>query len=410
MTEALVLPDVALASMEPPQAADAFVQHGVQSRASDLFVFSESDGVELAMRRLGRMEKVARLDRAQGRSVLTYIRTMAQMDIADNRRAEDGRWVYEKAGLRLDLRINAMPSLHGFDLAIRILNSAVGLMDLNELGLAPGQLSRMEAMLESPSGLILVSGPSGAGKTTTLYACLRRLNTGEAKINSLEDPVEYALRGVRQTQVSEKYGLTFSELLRNVLRQSPDVIMIGEIRDSDTAETAVRAAGTGHLVLATLHAPTATGAVQSMLALGVNPHFLASCLRGAVAQRMVRVLCPHCRVRYDIADAVDTFAEVESLLEPGYGKTLFGATGCDACYNTGYSERTGLFEVMTMNRTLRELIAAGRPAGEIRAAAVDAGMLELRRAALIKVAHGITTTEEILRDIASEHLDLEEGP
>ena len=279
---------------------------------------------------------------------------------------------------------------------------------VEQLGLADHDQRKLTTMLERPSGLILVTGPTGTGKTTSLYACLQYLNTGTRKINTLEDPVEYALPGVRQAGVLPKLGLDFPELLRNILRQAPDVIMVGEIRDKETAATAVRAANSGHLVLATLHAPIAAAAIQSMLALGSQPHFLSTCLLGIVAQRLVRTLCDQCKVYYDISEATQTFEDIRELLGPEEGRAIYGPSGCDACFGKGYSGRTGLFEVMAFNREIRELVAAARPAKEIQDAAIRNGLVEFRRGALLKVARGITSTEEIIRDVPAEYLGLED--
>ncbi len=269
------------------------------------------------------------------------------------------------------------------------------------------QLSAYSAMIESPSGLILITGPTGAGKTSTLYSSLLRIQSaagGTRKINTIEDPVEYAIEGLRQSQVNPLIGLGFADLLRSILRQSLDVIMIGEVRDSETAETAIRAANSGVLVFATLHAPSAPAAVQSMRSLGGHAYFLASSLRGVVAQRLVRTLCPNCRTSFDLSDAPHTFDEVRPMLGGGEGNKLFAASGCPACGMSGYAGRTGLFELMPIGSGIRELIAEGRPAREIREKAVAQGMLEFRQAALLKVARGQTSTEEVFRVIPSENL------
>jgi type II secretory ATPase GspE/PulE/Tfp pilus assembly ATPase PilB-like protein len=200
-------------------------------------------------------------------------------------------------------------------------------------------------MLAAPSGLILITGPTGSGKTATMYASLAKRNDGQTKINTIEDPIEYAVDGIRQSQINSSIQLGFAELLKSVLRQSPDVIMIGEIRDAETADTAVRAANSGHLVLATIHASIAVGAVQSMRSLGVNPHFLASGLRGILSQRLVRTLCPACKFSIDLSHAPHTFDEVRQWLAPGEGNTLYAPKGCPACQMIGYSGRTGVFEV-----------------------------------------------------------------
>jgi type II secretory ATPase GspE/PulE/Tfp pilus assembly ATPase PilB-like protein len=268
--------------------------------------------------------------------------------------------------------------------------------------------ARLTALLSSPSGLILVTGPTGTGKTTTLYACLQHLNNGERKINTLEDPVEYAVKGVRQSQVQPALGVDFPELLTNVLRQAPDVIMIGEIRDQATAMTAVRAANSGHLVLATLHAPVAAHAVQNMLNLGAHPYFLGNCLLGVVAQRLVRVLNPQSRVAYDISESPGTFADVQSLLAPGEGQNIYGPSPPSTDGIPPYIARTGLFEVLTMNKELRRLVTEARPAEEIEQQAIEQGMIEFRRAALLKVAQGVTSIEEMMRVVPSAYLGAED--
>jgi type II secretory ATPase GspE/PulE/Tfp pilus assembly ATPase PilB-like protein len=270
------------------------------------------------------------------------------------------------------------------------------------------QFNHYTNMIQSPSGLILITGPTGSGKTATLYASLMRLNDGRKKINTIEDPVEYAIDGLRQSQVNPLIELGFSELLRGVLRQSPDVIMIGEIRDPETARTAVHAANSGILVLATLHAPSASHAVQSMRALGVHNHFLANSLRGVVAQRLVRTFCPKCRVGIDLADAPHTFDEVRPWLGPDEGKMLYMPKGCDACNMTGYTARTGVFEVMPITKSIRSLISEGAPARDIRVKAIEEKMAEFRHTALLKVARGETSTEEVFRVIPTEHLMLDD--
>jgi type II secretory ATPase GspE/PulE/Tfp pilus assembly ATPase PilB-like protein len=293
-------------------------------------------------------------------------------------------------------------------MAIRLLVSTPQVVALDQLGMSTRELNELTAMIDIPSGLILVSGPTGSGKTTTLYACLRHLNNGERKINTIEDPIEYAIPGLRQSQINPKADVGFAELLRSVLRQAPDVILIGEIRDAITAEIAVRAANSGHLVLASVHAPSAPGAVQSLLSLGVHPHFLSSSLQGVIAQRLVRTLCPRCKAAFDLGETPGTFEEVRDWLEPGEGQALYGARGCPLCLRTGYSGRTGVFEVLRITRELRRLIADGRPTCELHAHAARAGLLDLRRAALLKVARGQTNAEEVLRAIPPEELGLDD--
>jgi type II secretory ATPase GspE/PulE/Tfp pilus assembly ATPase PilB-like protein len=396
-----------LNELTPHDAVLRVVQEAAEAQASDLFFLSEEGSLTVAVRRMGMMETLAVVSKEQGRHLISYIKATAGLDIAERRRPLEGRWILDRDEGRLDLRINVIPTLFGEDLTARILDRKVGLRRLESLGLSHSDQSKLTSLLASPSGLILVTGPTGTGKTTTLYACLQHLNTGARKINTLEDPVEYALPGIRQSQVNMRLGVDFAELLRNILRQAPDVIMIGEVRDEATASTAVRAANSGHLVLATLHSPVAAGAIQSMRALGTNPYFLSSCLLGVVAQRLLRKLCANCRTAYDISESPETFSEIETLLEPGLGKFIYGPSGCEQCRRQGYSGRVGVFEIMSMTRKLRHLLQSGAPAEELQAAAIASGMIEFRRGAMLKVAQGVTSTEEVLEELPAEYLGLE---
>jgi type II secretory ATPase GspE/PulE/Tfp pilus assembly ATPase PilB-like protein len=438
-------PDVA--GLRPERAVAALIDHAVRIGASDLFFSFNDNHVAASVRHLGMIRLVTVLTTEHGRRCVSYIKAMADMDLAEQRRPLDGRWVREddtflfgdtggddetgddededdegddepvavfarppaRAGAgRIDLRVSTIPTLHGEDMAIRLLVSTPQVVALDQLGMSRRELNEVAAMLDIPGGLILVSGPTGSGKTTTLYAGLRHLNTGARKIHTIEDPIEYVIPGLRQSQINPKADVGFAELLRSVLRQAPDVILVGEIRDAITAEIAIRAANSGHLVLASVHAPSAPGAVQSLLALGVSPHFLSGALNGVIAQRLVRTLCPNCKVPFELDEAPGAFEEVRAWLEPGEGRCLFGARGCAECLGTGYSGRTGVFEVLRINRELRRLIADGRPTGELRDAALRAGLLDLRRAALLKLARGQTNAEEVLRTIPPEDLGLDE--
>jgi len=393
----------------PAQAClNAIIHQAVEMRASDLFILAQEKSFAIKVRSLGIIKPVAMVSTATGRQLVNTLKVAGGMNISDSIRPGDGRMLFDSDDLRIDIRLNTIPSLFGEDITCRMLDRSANLISLDEIGLEADDASSLRNMTESSSGLILVTGPTGTGKTTTLYACLRHLNDGKKKINTLEDPVEYAIDGICQSQINPKTGVNFRDLLPNILRQSPDVIMVGEIRDEETAATAVRAANSGHLVLATLHAPVAAGAVQSMLALGSQPYFLASSLLGVIAQRLIRVLCPACRVGYDISSSPGTFGEIQGLLKPGEGTEIFGPGGCDECFGGGYSGRTGLFELMTLNREVRKMIAEARPLNEIQDAAIRHGMVEFHRAALLKVARGVTSTEEMLREVPTEYLGLDE--
>ncbi len=398
-------------TMAPEKAVDKLLHHAAGISASDLCFCCNEQHVLVQARHLGMMRPIAVLPSELGRRVITMIKTAAKLDLTERRRPQDGRWMYthdDENGTVYDLRVSVIPTAFGEDMAIRLLDRTSKLYTLDNVGLLRQQRAALAGTLESPGGLVLFTGPTGSGKTATMYACLQALNNGKKKINTIEDPIEYTLEGVRQSQVNPGIDLDFSQLLRAVVRQSPDVIMIGEIRDAETANIAIRAANSGHLVLATIHASAASGAVQSMRALGVHSHFLGTALRCVVAQRLVRTLCPKCRTSFDLADAPHTFDDVSHLLSPRDGKVLWAPRGCDACMQSGYAGRTGVFEIMPVTRSLRNLISDNRPVREIRLRAVAEKMIEFRHAALIKVALGETSTEEVFRAIPTEHLMAEE--
>lgn len=383
----------------------SYFDRAAKLHASDLFFTSEESSVTVAIRHLGLIYQLEKLPTAEGHRCINHIKAMAGIELAERRRPLDGRWIFHRQGRRSDLRINTLPTLYGEDLTIRMLEHEMALRTLDNLGLLTQQQDAIHSMLRRDGGLVLVTGPSGAGKTTTLYACLQHLNNGQRKINTIEDPIEYAVEGLRQSQINPSINLDFPELLRSVMRQSPDVIMIGEIRDSVTAQTAIRAANSGHLVLATLHAPIAAGAVQSMLSLHVNPHFLSTCLRGIVTQRLIRVLCPHCKRTVDWHGAPVTFEEVRPWLATDQGNQVFAAQGCDQCRQTGYSDRIGVFEILPVTSTIRSLIARAAPTREIESEAIREGMIEFKRSGMVKVGQGSTSVEELLRVVPIDYLD-----
>lgn len=408
MSEEYAGPAVDLAHLGPREAFEKVIRHAAELKASDLYLASNDDHINVSVRLLGIIQPVARLSAEQGRRCIAHVKAVAGMDVTERRKPLDGRWLHEAApGKTIDLRVNTLPTLHGEDLAVRLFDRDARPLRLEDLGLLRRDFNQLLGLLNAPSGLILVTGPTGAGKTTTLYACLAYLNNGQRKINTIEDPIEYALTGIRQSQVHAKIGLDFPDLLRGVLRQAPDVVMVGEVRDPVTAETAVRAAASGQLVLATLHAPTASAAVQSLLSLGVHRHFLSSALRGAVAQRLVRTLCPHCRIEFDLSLAPHSFDAVRPWLEPGQGTRMFGPGKCDRCHGQGYIGRTGVFEVLPVTADVRRLIGVAETTAQaIRRKAVSEGMIEFQHAALLKVAQGETAIEEVIRTIPVEELEV----
>jgi type II secretory ATPase GspE/PulE/Tfp pilus assembly ATPase PilB-like protein len=404
---------VDVTQMTPEKAAVALIGRAVSMSASDLFLSTNEQHIAANVRYLGIVRPLSILPLDLGRRLMSHMKAMSGMDLTEKRRPADGRWIFKAEGededeVTTDLRINIIPTIYGEDFALRILSRNTRLFSLENLGMLPHQLQQYQAMVASPSGLILITGPTGSGKTATLYSSLIRLNDGSKKINTIEDPVEYTISGMRQSQVNPAIDLGFAELLRAVLRQSPDVIMIGEIRDEETAKTAVHAANSGIVVFATLHAPTAAGAIQSMRSLGVHSHFLATSLRGVVSQRLVRTFDPATRVKTDLGDDSEMFADVAKWLGPNEGKVFYGPGPTPSNQMTGYSGRAGVFEVLPVTKTIRNLIAEGKPTRDIRTRAVEEGVMEFRQSALLKVARGDTSPEEVFRVIPSEHLLLED--
>ena len=378
---------------------DALLTHALLLKASDLFITCAEQHTAVQVRHLGMVRPISVLRPEEGKRLIAHVRNASGADVNERRKPSDGRWIFrgqdtETAdGDEVDLRINFLPTMYGEDVAMRLLVRGNAIFQLPELGMTPDQLSAYNAMIQSPSGLVLITGPTGSGKTATLYASLATLNDGKRKINTIEDPVEYAVEGLHQSQTNPSIDLGFADLLRAVMRQSPDVIMIGEIRDEETAKIAVRAANSGILVLATLHAPDAASAVQSMRAFGVPNHFLAASLRGVVSQRLVRTLDPESRVAFDLTDAPHTFDDVRHLLGPGEGGTLYAHVPTEKNHMTGYTGRTGVFEVMPSSKAIRALIADASPVEALRTQARADGMLPFRHAAMLNVARGITSAE-----------------
>jgi type II secretory ATPase GspE/PulE/Tfp pilus assembly ATPase PilB-like protein len=402
-------PDTMTADNLPPdQVVTLVLDRAVQLPASDVFFETNEDYVAVVVRHLGLRRPMLRLPVSLGQRCIAHIKALADMDVAEHRRPLDGRWIRHESGRWIDLRINTIPTLHGEDCCLRIMMRDMAGLQMKELGFIRKEMTDLLAMLNSPSGLILVAGPTGSGKTTTVYACLRYLNNGDRKINTIEDPIEYNLPGIRQSQVSPKIGLDFPDLLRSVLRQAPDVIVIGEIRDPVTAATAVHAANSGHLVLATVHAPVAFSVVQSMRAWGVPSHFLATSLVGVLAQRLLRTLCPACKLPFPLDCTPTLFEDVKRWLGPDEALTLCLAKGCPECHGTGYASRTGVFEIMRVSHAMRSIISEGKPVKHIRQMALEEGLIELRQAALLKVAQGLTTAEEVVRAMPAEELGLED--
>lgn len=384
---------------------EQIIRYAADSRAADVFFASEENAVLVSCRQMGVVRMLRPFSFEFGRRMLNYIKTVSNMDIAERLRPTEGRWLLRRDDeSSIDLRINSIPTIHGEDVTIRLLDRRFGLIPLEEFQLQERELQAMKNLLRRTSGLILVTGPTGSGKSTTLYSCLDALNDGTRKINTLEDPVEYVLRGIRQSQVNHKLGVGFSDLLTACLRQSPDVIMIGEIRDPKTAVTAVRAANSGHLVLATMHAPLAVKAIRSMVTMGVPIQNFADSLLGVISQRLIRQLCPHCRLHVELPEADGFLDDIRPLLPGNWKPSLFEPVGCDRCFETGFSRPLCVPEILTLNNSLRNLIIAGRSLTEIEQQAREDAMITFRQSAMTRVALGLTTIQEVMRVIPFDDL------
>jgi type II secretory ATPase GspE/PulE/Tfp pilus assembly ATPase PilB-like protein len=325
--------------------------------------------------------------------IISRVKIMSNMDIAEKRLPQDGRIQSVVNGKNVDLRISTFPTINGENLVLRILDKSRSLIRMKELGMDEVTLAAFDQMIHRPHGIILITGPTGSGKTTTLYAVLSTINTTEKNIITMEDPVEYEIERVRQAQVNVKAGVTFAAGLRSMLRQDPDIIMIGEIRDHETAEIAIHAALTGHLVFSTLHTNDAVSATTRLIDMGVEPFLISSSLICVVAQRLVRVLCKECKEAYEPPK------ELLSELKMQYkeGMKFYREKGCPVCRSTGYSGRIGIYELFLPDEETKRLIDKKVTAGEIRAAAIAHGMKTLREDALDKLESGITSLSEILR-------------
>ncbi len=332
--------------------------------------------------------------RLQG-SIISRVKIMAGIDIAERRLPQDGRIKLNLMGKEVDLRVSTLPTLHGESVVLRILDKSSLLLDLSDLGFLSEDEDAFEELLSLPNGIILVTGPTGSGKTTTLYACLNKINQPDKKLISVEEPVEYQLSGINQTQVRPEIGLTFARVLREILRQAPDIIMVGEIRDRETAEIAIRAALTGHLVLSTLHTNDAPSAMTRLIDIGVKPFLVSSSIQGIMAQRLVRVICPACKEPYQPPN--DELMEIGLSQEDVAGLKFYRGKGCSECNQLGYRGRQGIFEVLVVSDPIRNLVLKRASSTEIREKARSLGMRTLREDGWQKVFKGITTVAEVVR-------------
>src|SRR6266542_474942 len=387
------------ASQKPVvRLVDMIISEGILSRASDIHVEPEEGGVAVRYRIDGVLRQVMKIPRQAGLPLISRIKIMSSLDIADRLRPQDGRARVAVNGQPIDLRVSTLPAQLGEKVVIRILDSRATVKSLDTLGLNPGEADAIKRLLENHEGILLVTGPTGSGKTTTLYSAINQIKSEGVNIVTVEDPVEYRMQGIVQVQVQEKAGLTFAAALRSILRQDPNVVLVGEIRDKETAQIAVQASLTGHLVLSTLHTNDAANAVTRLVDIGVEAYKIAASLRGVVAQRLMRKLCPICKEVWMEAPPERLRRWIPK------GTPLYHAAGCPDCAMTGYRGRFSILEILTMTPELERLIAAGEAADRIAEAAQRGGMKSLWDSGLAHVARGESTLEELTRviDIPAE--------
>lgn len=371
------------------------VNKAVASRASDIHVEPLSNRLRIRYRIDGVCQEADVLPKHLQDSIISRIKILANIDISEKRRPQDGRISLRHAGKELDVRVSCLPSIYGESVVMRLLEKSAILINLKNLGFCEDDYRRFHSIIKRPNGILLITGPTGSGKTTTLYAAINELNKSDTKIITAEDPVEYTLPGVNQSEVNEKNGFNFPAILRTMLRQDPNIILVGEIRDTETADTAITAALTGHLVLSTLHTNDAPSAITRLIDMGVKPFLVATSVQGIMAQRLVRMICTNCKasVQYTPEQLSEMGFDTETLKDVSFYK----GKGCKNCNNIGYYGRIGIYELLDMNETLRDMAYRMAATNDIRKAARTLGMTTLKEDGLRKARDGKTTLEEVFR-------------
>lgn len=372
---------------------DSIFQNAVKAKASDIHIEPFEKNIRVRYRIDGELKEVLSLGSDLLSSLVTRVKILSNLNIAEKRVPQDGRALINVEGKEIDLRISIIPTVYGEKTVIRILDKDNSLIGIDNLGLNDDDKDKLNNILKSPYGIVLVTGPTGSGKSTTLYSILTSFNTPQRNIVTVEDPVEFLLEGINQTNVNVKAGLTFASGLRSILRQDPDIIMIGEIRDNETAEIAIKAALTGHLVLSTLHTNDAPSSIIRLVDMGIEPYLVASAITGVISQRLVKKICPHCKTSY----AASLYEKKILNMDEDEDVTLYKGKGCPSCNNTGYSGRCGVYEIMDVDRKHREYILSNRPVDEFRDMSIKEGMRTLSASCKDLVLSGMTTVDEMAK-------------
>ncbi len=374
------------------------INQALEIKASDIHFEPFREHLKIRYRIDGVLHDVETVSKKLQPAITSRLKLMAKMNIAEMRLPQDGRIKVKEGKREIDIRVSSLPTIFGESIVLRLLNREEVKLELESLGISSDILTRFDRLIRKPYGMILVTGPTGSGKTTTLYSVMNRINSPDKKIVTVEDPVEYQLEGINQIQVKSSIGLTFASALRTILRQDPDVILIGEIRDAETAEIAVQSALTGHLVFSTLHTNDAASAITRLQEMGIEPYLISSCLLAVMAQRLVRKICPKCKTEYEIPkEAVSETAAALGVSESEVPVKSWRGVGCPACANTGYSGRTGIYELLEVKEGIPALILNGENSSAISQKAQEYGMRTLRQDGLEKVLRGETTLEEVMR-------------
>lgn len=386
-------------SKEAPiiQLVNMLIVQGVKDRASDIHIEPNKKGLLIRLRIDGMLHDIRTLPNKIKSAVTSRIKILAKMDIAERRLPQDGRFQVKFGTREVDLRVSTIPTVLGEKVVLRLLDKSKGLIKLEQLGFIPEQLEQFKSIISKSYGIILITGPTGSGKTTTLYAALNQVNSKDKNIITVEDPVEYKLDRINQIQIKPKINLTFANALRSILRQDPDVIMVGEIRDSETAQIAVQAALTGHLVFSTLHTNDAASALTRLIDMDVETFLISSSVIGVIGQRLVRVICEKCKEEYIPGEGILSGLNLKSNSNDDGKVKLYRGTGCSSCKNTGYYGRTSIYELLVLDEEVRTLIISKVPSNIIKDVAIKKGMKTLKDNGLEKAMQGVTTIEEVLR-------------